>query len=237
MKTGLLFVVSGPSGVGKGTVLGEMMKRDGTLSYSVSATTRSRRTGETEGVSYYYKTEEEFDRLIESGDILEWDTYQDHRYGTLVSSLNKSLSEGKNLALDITVPGAVRVKELYAERAVSVFILPPSMEELSKRLTERGREGREEIRRRLEFAVLHEMPAYTDFDYVLVNDCLEETVSDLLAILHTEFRRRSGGNEPAADGENGETARAARLLTSCNPDILEKALHLGSFMEQYKITE
>ena len=233
MSENLLFVVSGPSGVGKGTVLAEMMEQDGSLSYSVSATTRNKRVSEAEGVNYYYKTEEEFERLIESGDILEWDIYQGNRYGTLVYSLNKSLSEGKNLALDITVPGAVRVKELYAERAVSVFILPPSLEELRRRLIECGRESISEIDDRLKFAVFHEMPEYVKFDYVLINDVLEKAVSDLLAILHTEFRKRTAGNTEERENASEEAARTAAFLTSANPDILEEKLHISDFINKY----
>lgn len=233
MNENLLFVISGPSGVGKGTLLADMMKLDGSLSYSVSATTRNKRAGEVEGVHYYYKSPEEFDRLIETGDVLEWDMYQGNRYGTLVSALNKGLAEGKNIALDITVPGAVKVKELYADRAVSVFILPPSLEELRRRLIGRGREDMEEIERRQEFAILHEMPEYRKFDYVLVNDDREKAVSNLLAILHTEFQKRASGNPGKSESACEEAACAASFLTSGHPDILERKLRISDFINKY----
>ena len=234
MDSNVLFVISGPSGVGKGTLLADMVKADENLVYSVSATTRDMRPGEAEGVTYYYKTQEEFDRLVETGDVVEWDIYQGNKYGTLVSGLDRSLSTGKNIALDITVPGAVNINRIYGGRAVSVFILPPSVEELENRLIGRNREGEDEIRKRIAFAINVEMPQYKDFDYVIVNDREEEALTQLDCILRAgvlKFAEETGA--VISEEEKRVIRRAEAFETSVHPDILEEKLNISKYAELY----
>ncbi len=237
MSSNVLFVISGPSGVGKGTLLADMVKADESLTYSVSATTRNMRDGEAEGVTYYYKTQEEFDRLIEAGDVIEWDTYQGNKYGTLVSCLDKSLGTGKNIALDITVPGAVAIKNVYERRAVSVFILPPSIEELKSRLVGRNREDLEEINRRLAFAIKGEMFEFSKFDYVVVNDDREAAVENLFTILKAELikcEKESSGLE-LCEEEKCVISRAEEFKTAMHGDILESVLSISKYADLYNV--
>lgn len=190
MSRGVVFVISGPSGVGKGTLLNALIDRNkDKIGYSVSATTRDRREGEVEGVHYYFKTNEEFDDLIRIGDVLEYDTYAGNRYGTLKSVLMETINIGKSIALDITVPGAMALKKSLKNDVVTVFIMPPSVEVLRQRLTDRNREGLDEIEKRIAFAVESELSKYFDYDYVVINNDLEKAVDDLENILNAEFLR------------------------------------------------
>ena len=190
MSRGVVFVISGPSGVGKGTLLNALIERNkDKIGYSVSATTRDCREGEIEGVHYYFKTNEEFDELIKIGDVLEYDTYSGNRYGTLKSVLMDTINIGKSIALDITVPGAMALKESLKNDVVTVFIMPPSIEVLRQRLTDRNREGLDEIEERIRFAVQSELTKYYDYDYVVINNDLEKAVDDLENILNAEFLR------------------------------------------------
>lgn len=181
MNRGSLFIVSGPSGTGKGTVCCELVKNDN-IFLSVSATTRDKRVGETEGVTYYYISRDEFEKMIDGGDMLEHAVYSGNYYGTPKKAVEDMLCAGKNVILEIEVQGALKVKKQMPE-AVMIFIVPPSIAELKKRLFERGREDDEEIRRRIceakrEFS---ELPQY---DYVVVNDNLEHCVSEVLDIIN-----------------------------------------------------
>ena len=185
---GLITVISGPSGSGKGTLIAGAMKRDGRLCYSVSATTREMRPGETEAVSYYFKTEEEFSRLIEQGEILEWDEFCGNRYGTLRQELSSRVEAGCDVILDLTVAGALAIKQAFPEDACTVFILPPSVEELENRIRGRRREGEEQLRMRVARAEA-EMACVDRFDYVLVNDDLNEATDGLCAIIDAERRK------------------------------------------------
>lgn len=190
MSRGVVFVISGPSGVGKGTLLNALIERNkDKIGYSVSATTRDKRDGEIEGVHYFFKTNEEFDELINIGDVLEYDTYSGNRYGTLKSVLMDAINIGKSIALDITVPGAMALKESLKNDVVTVFIMPPSVEVLRQRLTDRNREGLDEIEERIRFAVQSELSKYYDYDYVVINNDLEKAVDDLENILNAEFLR------------------------------------------------
>ncbi|MBE7065755.1 MAG: guanylate kinase [Ruminococcaceae bacterium] len=190
MSRGVVFVISGPSGVGKGTLLNALIDRNkDKIGYSVSATTRDKRDGEIEGVHYFFKTNEEFDELIKIGDVLEYDTYSGNRYGTLKSVLMDAINIGKSIALDITVPGAMALKESLKNDVVTVFIMPPSVEVLRQRLTDRNREGLDEIEERIRFAVQSELSKYYDYDYVVINNDLEKAVDDLENILNAEFLR------------------------------------------------
>ena len=188
-KRGMILVISGPSGAGKGTVLHEAARKNKNLRFSVSATTRKPRKGEIPDVSYFYKTREEFDEMVASGEILEWDEFCQNCYGTPKTPLAKAIEEGADVVMDVTVPGALAVKNAFPKDSVTVFILPPSLEELERRLRGRQTETEEEITRRLGKAS-EEMGQQDRFDYCLVNDDLETAADSLLAILEEAKRQR-----------------------------------------------
>lgn len=178
-RKGLLLVVSGPAGVGKGTINLSLISRNSDIRMSVSATTRAPRPGEIDGVHYFFKSEEEFQKMIESGAFLEYmRVFNTHYYGTPKSFVEQELSEGRSVILEIDVQGAMRVKAAYPD-AVLIFIAPPSMSELKSRLIHRGTESSEAIERRFETAY-QEMELVDRYDYVVVNDILD------LAIARTE---------------------------------------------------
>ena len=178
-RKGLLLVISGPAGVGKGTINLSLISRNSDIRMSVSATTRQPRPGEIDGVHYFFKTEEEFQKMIESGAFLEYmRVFNTHYYETPKSFVEQELDEGRSVILEIDVQGAMRVKAAYPD-AVLIFIAPPSMSELKSRLIHRGTESSEAIERRFETAY-HEMELVDRYDYVVVNDILD------LAIARTE---------------------------------------------------
>ena len=174
---GLLVVVSGPSGVGKGTIMRPFMERNKNVKYSVSATTRAPREGEIDGVNYHFVTKEQFEKLIENDEMLEWARYGGNYYGTPRFAVERGLAAG----LEIEVKGAQQVRRRCPE-AVSVFIMPPSFEELSNRLHGRNTESEEKIMERLDIARSEMQLAY-DYDFVLVNDDVDEAVRRLEVIL------------------------------------------------------
>ncbi|MEA4913194.1 MAG: guanylate kinase [Christensenella sp.] len=178
-RKGLLLVISGPAGVGKGTINISLISRNSDIRMSVSATTRPPRPGEIDGVHYFFKTEEEFQNMINSGAFLEYmRVFNTHYYGTPKSFVEQELAEGRSVILEIDVQGAMRVKAAYPD-AVLIFIAPPSMSELKSRLIHRGTESSEAIDRRFETAY-QEMKYINQYDYVVVNDILD------LAIARTE---------------------------------------------------
>ena len=183
MSKGTLFIVSGPSGCGKGTVLAEILKQDNVY-YSVSATTRAPRPGEINGVNYHFLSKDEFEKLIENGGMLEYANYCGNYYGTPKKPVENMLAEGKNVILEIEVQGALKVMEKCPE-AVSVFILPPSLKELRRRLHKRGTETEEVIEKRIGEAA-GEIRKAVNFDYVMINGELEIAVSDLLSIINSQ---------------------------------------------------
>ena len=144
---GRLFIISGSSGVGKGTVIKEFLKNADNIYLSVSTTTRNPRDGEVHGVNYFYVNKDDFKKAVENGDFLEWAEFGGNCYGTSRSAVEKTLKEGKNVLLEIEVQGAKQVKEKMPE-AVTIFILPPSIEEIEKRLRGRGTETEEAIAKR-----------------------------------------------------------------------------------------
>jgi guanylate kinase len=169
-----VLVITGPSGVGKGTLIRLLLDRFPEMKLSVSATTRQPRAGEEDGVDYHFLTREEFDRRIEAGEFLEWAEYAGNRYGTLRSELER---DANPLVLEIEVQGARQVRERVPD-AVSVFIAPPSDEALRTRLVGRGSDDPEQIERRLAVA-REELAARDEFDYVVVNDDLDAAVQEL----------------------------------------------------------
>lgn len=183
MNKGMLIVVSGPSGCGKGTVLAEILKSD-RIFYSVSATTRSPRPGETDGVNYYFLTKEKFEKLIEEDGMLEYASYCGNYYGTPKKPVEDMLEQGKHVILEIEVQGAMKVMEKCSE-AVFVFILPPSLKELERRLNKRGTEAEDVIKKRLSEAAGEIKQAYK-YNYAVINGELEKAVDDLKAIIRAE---------------------------------------------------
>lgn len=186
MDKGLLIVVSGPSGAGKGTVMNKLIA-GGDYALSVSATTRSPREGEQDGINYFFKTAEEFEKMIADNEFLEYARFCGNYYGTPLSYVNQKLDEGKNVILEIEVKGAFQVKEKCPE-AVLIFLAPPSMKELEERLVGRGTESPEVIAERLARA-MEELDLIDDYDYVVINDDVDEAVADIRSIVKAEQRR------------------------------------------------
>ncbi|MBQ2265666.1 MAG: guanylate kinase [Oscillospiraceae bacterium] len=183
MSKGLLIVVSAPSGCGKGTILGEVLK-DPAYYYSVSATTRAPREGEVNGVQYHFLTREQFEENIAQDMMLEYAEYCGNYYGTPLAPINENLENGRNVILEIEVQGAMQVRKLRPD-AVFVFIAPPSVETLRERLVGRGTEPLDVIEERVAQAE-REIGFAQQYDYIVVNDVLEEAISDFKAIVRAE---------------------------------------------------
>ncbi len=183
MNKGRLIVLSAPSGCGKGTILNEVGKDDN-FYISVSATTRAPRDGEVDGVNYRFISRDEFMSLIDCGNMLEYAEYCDNLYGTPLDKVNEELEKGKNVILEIEVVGAMKVRELRPD-AVFIFVIPPSLKELERRLRDRGTETEEVIQARIAKA-REEIPYASKYDYVIVNDALEKAVEDFKAVINAE---------------------------------------------------
>lgn len=183
---GVLVLFSGPSGVGKDTVLEIVLNKDTSLQKSVSCTTRGIRENEIDGKDYYFITVPEFEEMIENHEVLEFTRYGQNFYGTPKAPIDKWLSEGKTVILKIEVEGASNIKKLYPD-SVGIFIMPPSMEVLEQRLRSRGTEDEADIKKRLEIAQ-SEIGHSKVYDYLVVNDDLEKTSENVLDILHKLYK-------------------------------------------------
>ena len=184
MKRGVLLVVSGPSGAGKGTICKELLEKHKEIYLSVSATTRAPRKGEVDGVNYYFTTKEEFVKRVEEGDFLEHAEVYGNYYGTPKSSVEKMLEQGKDVILEIDIQGALKVKE-NCEEGIFIFILPPSMEELKQRIIKRGSETPESLMTRFKSAY-KEINYISKYNYAVVNDEVDLAVKKLEAIITAE---------------------------------------------------
>lgn len=180
-KKGTLVLFSGPSGVGKDTVLEVVLNKNKDLQKSISLTTREIRENEIDGKDYYFITQDAFDDMIKNNEVLEFAQYGKNFYGTPKAPIDKWLDEGKTIILKIEVQGAKKIKELYPD-AVGIFIMPPSMDELEKRLRFRGTESEEEIKRRLDIAK-SEIEKSVDYDYLVVNDEIDLASDNVLDIV------------------------------------------------------
>ena len=186
MSKGLLIVLSGPSGCGKGTIVQEILK-DGDCAVSVSATTRSPREGEENHVHYHFITKEEFEKRIANDGLLEYAEYCDNYYGTPRAEVEAMRASGKHVILEIEVQGAFQVRERCPE-AILVFTIPPSIGELRRRLGKRGTESAEVVEKRIARAQ-EELQLAKHYDYVVLNDALEDAVADFRSIIRTESMR------------------------------------------------
>lgn len=187
MKKGILFVMSGPSGTGKGTICSKLLESEN-IFLSISSTTRERRKGEVDGETYNYVTREEFIGMIENDEMLEYAEYSGNYYGTPKKTVKKMLDEGRNVLLEIEPQGALKVKSIFPD-AVLLFIIPPSMAELKKRLEERGREDAAQIKRRMD-AAKWEFEQSAKYNSVFVNDDLTKCVNEIADYLHSKEEER-----------------------------------------------
>jgi guanylate kinase len=183
-----VFVITGPSGVGKGTLIRGLLERVPELELSVSATTRRPRPGERDGIDYHFLTSERFERHVAAGDFLEHASYSGHRYGTLRSEVERRLHDGQPVVLEIEVQGARQVRAAMPE-AVAVFIAPPSAEALRARLIGRGTDAPEQVQMRMQTAE-RELEAQPEFAHVVVNDRLEDATDELVDVVRAELRDR-----------------------------------------------
>lgn len=197
MRKGSILVLSGPSGAGKGTVIrGVLHKLEG-LCFSVSATTRERRGYETEGVEYRFMSLERFTRMVNAGEFVEYAQVHGDLYGTPLENIEKPVAQGCDVLLDIDVQGAAKVLERYPE-AVSIFLIPPSLQELERRLRKRGTETEEKIARRLQNA-RREVRVAGDYDFLVVNDELDAAVEELAGIISAARSRTALKGEQLAE--------------------------------------
>lgn len=187
-QKGILFILSGPSGVGKGTVRKELFDQDTELKYSISMTTRDIRPGETDGIDYFYKTKEEFEALIKQKQLLEYAKYVNNYYGTPRGYVEKTLAEGHDVFLEIEVQGALQVRENFPE-GVFIFLFPPSLEELKNRIVNRGTESQDLVLNRLREA-RKEIEMMDAYDYVVVNDQVKHAVTKVQSIIQSEHCKR-----------------------------------------------
>lgn len=183
MKRGKLIIFSAPSGSGKSTIINYLLECNLDLAFSISATSRLPRGSEKNGVEYYFLTPDEFRKKIANGDFIEYEeVYKDNFYGTLKSEVERIREEGKNVVFDVDVVGGVNIKKIFGDEALSMFIMPPSVEELRKRLIGRNTDSKDTIEKRLAKAE-YEMSFAEKFDKIVINDDLESAKSEALNII------------------------------------------------------
>ncbi len=197
MNKGILLVISGPSGVGKGTIIKRLFELDKNLSFSVSVTTRKPRDGEIDGVDYSFLTREQYSALKDGGGLLESVDFSANSYGTPRAEVDHALNAGRDLILDIEIQGAANVRRLMPE-ALLIYIVPPSFEELKKRLAGRGSETEESMKLRLDIALRELSEAPGVYDCFVVNDSIEHAAREIEAILRL---KRQGSPLPKCSGE------------------------------------
>lgn len=182
---GNLIVISGPSGTGKGTVCKELLNAHPEIAYSISATTRAPRAGEVNGKDYWFISKEEFQQMIIEKKLLEWAEVYGNYYGTPADKVREVLESGRDVLLEIDTQGAMNVQKIFLKEATFIFLLPPSLEELERRIRGRGTETEEAISRRLN-AAIEEIPHGTDYDYIITNDSVSDVVNKILHIIEAE---------------------------------------------------
>ncbi|OEF98529.1 guanylate kinase [Desulfuribacillus alkaliarsenatis] len=187
-REGVLYILSGPSGVGKGTVCTQLRKQLLNLKYSVSATTRAPRAGETDGVNYFFKSKDKFEKMIQNNEFLEWANYVGNYYGTPYSYVQEQLKEGHDVILEIEVQGAMQVRERIGKDGVFIFLVPPNVAELKRRILERASETDESMNQRLK-VMEKEMKLIQHYDYCVVNDDLLYACQQIEAIITAESCR------------------------------------------------
>jgi guanylate kinase len=185
MPSGKLIVISAPSGSGKTTIAKEIMNRNPSLGFSVSATTRSKRVGEIDGKDYFFLTREEFRRKIDAGEFVEWEEMYGDHYGTLKSEVDRAMREGRHLLFDLDVKGGLSIKRYYPE-ALLIFIRPPSVETLKDRLVKRQTEDSAALKRRLD-RVPMELELGNTFDVQVVNDDLDRAIREVQSVIERHF--------------------------------------------------
>jgi guanylate kinase len=216
----IVYIISAPSGSGKSTLVNELLKLVPNLDFSISYTTRLPRGSEQNGKQYYFVTRKQFEQMISAGDFLEHAEFDGNYYGTARRFLSEAESKGHDLLLDIDVQGAAQIKQKMPDE-VSIFVLPPDRKTLEWRLRKRSEDADPVIRRRLE-AAKREVKNYSKYDYILINDDLEESIENLLALVLSERLRRSAS--PLTEKEKGIMERAERCRLANVKDRVQRIL-------------
>ncbi len=201
LRRGIIFILSAPSGAGKTTISRAAIREIGGLTASVSLTTRAPREGEVDGVDYRFVSDDEFDRRLKAGEMAEWARVFDSRYGTPREPLDRAVAEGGDILLDIDIQGARQLRASYPGDSVTIFVLPPGFRELEERLRGRGTEDELAIEHRLRRA-REEAQAYPEYDYLIVNTDVKESLSGLAAVVGAERQRVARLREGFAPWKN-----------------------------------